>query len=164
MHIFGAHSCSCSFFMSASSRCSFICFPCTIVVIFEGMSVAARVMCRYFSEWTLSCLRKGTGGIFLWDWSASPLIAWLSLSRSGSRSLHSHVCGHRNSTRVSDLLFRPRNVAPGSISAFFCEGKKRTVVGRVNSPRCYFLIDMEKHQLNDPKWLKDWSGLVSVRA
>lgn len=110
MHIFGAHSCSCSFFMSASSRCSFICFPCTIVVIFEGMSVAARVMCRYFSEWTLSCLRKGTGGIFLWDWSASPLIAWLSLSRSGSRSLHSHVCGHRNSTRVSDLLFRPRNV------------------------------------------------------
>lgn len=124
MHIFGAHSRSCSCLCHPPvSALSFV-FPVQLLW-FSGVCRLQPVWCADISvsEWTLSCLRKGTGGIFLWDWSASPLIARLSLSRSCSRSLHSHVCSHRKPTRISELQFRSRKPAPGSFSAYFCEGK-----------------------------------------
>lgn len=139
------------------TSCSFICFPRALVVILKDYTsvVAAAVMRRHFNERTVGCLRKGNRRILLWESGTSPLIAWLSLSRSLSRSLHSHVC--RQSLKELEARFRAAVQFQKSTSfcfsvSFFVEFKASAAEGFVTTttPTVPFCCDRHGETRNKP--------------
>lgn len=145
--------------------------PCSYCDVESGcISRCSRYDVQIF-QWMNGLLStKGNRRIFLWEWSTSPLIARLSLSRSCSllsslARLPSVVRGTLGGFQC--CCFVQEKLLFFFLLTFFCriKNKKSASSDRFRSFVCRFIaIDMKKREIKHPKWLKDWLGLVSECA